>query len=245
VDGINSVTCTCAPGFQGPFCDINFNECQSNPCQFSGTCNDLVNSYDCSCHAGYTGVHCETAVGDCEVNPCQNGGTCTLNGAGGAVDCLCTPGWYGALCDSNQDECTSNPCLNGGTCVDSEGSFECQCTSIFQGETCADVVPNCGSIMSRSIYPPVRNFWVLCEINLVDHPSHVNTRCRDLITGINFYNDSSTITALGGTFGCYVTKSPEVMPDGACIPEYTQDAILSTCLSCTHMGVCIREPPRP
>ena len=35
-------------------------ECQSNPCISSLTCNDLWDGYTCGCLPGYTGVHCET-----------------------------------------------------------------------------------------------------------------------------------------------------------------------------------------
>jgi hypothetical protein len=99
--------------------------------------------------------------------------------------------------------------------------------------------------MSRSIYPPLRGFWVLCEINIVDHAPYINMPCHDLFVGINYYNDSTTINDLGGTFGCFSTASPEVLPDSACVPDYEQDKKLADCLSCTHMGVCIMEPPKP
>jgi len=97
--------------------------------------------------------------------------------------------------------------------------------------------------MSTSSYDPVRNFWVLCEINIIDHPSYTNTPCRDLIVGINHYNNSQTILQLGGTFGCFVTRFPDEMPNGACVNNYNQDSTLNGCLSCTHMGVCLNVPP--
>jgi malate dehydrogenase (oxaloacetate-decarboxylating)(NADP+) len=93
------------------------------------------------------------------------------------------------------------------------------------------------------MYPPSRNFWVLCEINVIDNPGHVSTPCRDLIVGINHYNDSDTILALGGSFGCFPSKFPDELSESACVPDYRMDAVLSDCLSCTHMGVCILEPP--
>jgi len=240
-DGINSVTCECAPGFTGVFCQIDINECLSDPCQNDGTCVDRVNGYVCSCHPGYTGTQCETGVGACESNPCQNGGTCTLGGPGGAVECICGPGWLDPLCSTNENECLSNPCKNGATCIDGDGEFECQCTPVYQGTTCSEVVPNCGDIMVKSMYPAGNDFWILCEINLADHAQHVNTPCRDLIVGINHYNDSSTITSLGGNFGCFPTKfSNDVR--SACVDNYNQDRTLGGCLTCTVMGVCLRVP---
>ena len=38
------------------------NECSSNPCQNSGTCNDGVNGYTCDCIPGYIGNECGTGM---------------------------------------------------------------------------------------------------------------------------------------------------------------------------------------
>ena len=35
------------------------NECDSNPCQNSGTCRDAINGFVCSCYIGYEGDNCE------------------------------------------------------------------------------------------------------------------------------------------------------------------------------------------
>jgi len=238
-----TVVCACVPGFTGLFCQIQINYCNSNPCQNAGTCVPGINMYTCGCHSGWTGIHCETALGLCTPNPCQNGGTCTLGGPGGAVLCLCPGGWFGQYCDLPFDYCESFPCRHGGTCTPRLEGYDCACTPAYMGVQCEEVVPNCGNIMSTSLYDPVRGFWVLCEINIIDHPSYTNTPCRDLIVGINHYNNSQTILQLGGTFGCYVTRFPDEMPNGACINNYNQDTSLSGCLSCTHMGVCINVPP--
>jgi len=206
----------------------------------AGTCLDRVNGYTCSCHSGYTGDHCETGVGSCETNPCLNGGTCTLDGPDGAVLCICAPGWLDPLCDRNENECYSEPCQNGGTCIDGDGEFECRCTPVYQGPTCSSVVPNCGDIMVKSMYPAVNGFWILCEIDL-DDQQYLNTPCPDLIVGINHYNDSATIKSLGGNFGCFPTRYPDEIRS-ACVDDYNHDRTLAGCLSCTVMGVCIRVP---
>lgn len=243
VDQVNSISCQCLPGFTGFLCQMDINECLSGPCQNAGTCTDDINGYECNCHPGYEGVHCETPIGECVNNPCQNGGTCTLGGPGGAVECICTPGWFGQFCDSNENECISNPCLNGGTCVDGDQRFDCNCPPEYTGDICQEVTPSCGSIMVKSDYAPARNFWVLCEINIIDHAGYTNIPCRDLIVDIPYYNNSQTILSLGGTFGCYPTKYPDEMPSGACINGYNQGGTLGACLSCTHMGICINVPP--
>lgn len=243
-DLVNDVACHCAPGFEGRLCDINIDECESSPCLSASTCEDLDNGYACHCHPGYTGDRCETGLGECASSPCQNGGTCTLGGVGGSIQCICTPGWSGPICSSNNDECFSSPCKNGGTCVDGEGDYDCFCSDAFTGKNCEFVIPNCGSIMATSLRSPTHGFDILCEINIVNHASHLETPCDQLIRGINYFNDADTILAQGGTFGCFATRfAAEV--DSACVAGYNQKYMLGDCQSCTQMGVCLKLPPSP
>ena len=53
--------CKCQAGFTGPHCDINIDECISNPC-INGECLDDVNRYDCECNEGYWGNDCEKKI---------------------------------------------------------------------------------------------------------------------------------------------------------------------------------------
>ena len=39
---------------------LDIDECESNPCQHGGTCEDGENSYSCTCNLGYMGMDCET-----------------------------------------------------------------------------------------------------------------------------------------------------------------------------------------
>lgn len=64
--------CACAPGYTGPQCDINIDECESNPC-LNGDCIDGENRYDCACFPGWTGINCDVNIDDCSPNPCVNG----------------------------------------------------------------------------------------------------------------------------------------------------------------------------
>lgn len=54
-------------------CKTNIDECESNPCQFNGTCIDGINGYNCSCIPGITGDNCEINIDDCDPNPCGPG----------------------------------------------------------------------------------------------------------------------------------------------------------------------------
>ena len=50
--------CTCADGWEGQNCTDDIDECESDPCQHGGTCNDAVNSFNCSCTSGEDKVLC-------------------------------------------------------------------------------------------------------------------------------------------------------------------------------------------
>ena len=41
----------------GPLVEIL--ACASSPCQFGGTCEELIDGYKCNCTAPHEGVHCE------------------------------------------------------------------------------------------------------------------------------------------------------------------------------------------
>lgn len=54
--------------FIGRVCNVNINECESNPCMNGATCEDGIASFTCYCPTGFTGQLCETNIDDCEVS---------------------------------------------------------------------------------------------------------------------------------------------------------------------------------
>ena len=64
-------------GFEGAQCDLDIDECLSDPCHNAAMCEDLpAAAYRCHCLPGYTGVNCEVDVDECADNSCQNNATC-------------------------------------------------------------------------------------------------------------------------------------------------------------------------
>lgn len=43
--------CLCI-GFTGTFCEMDINECETQPCRNGATCNDLRGRYQCDCLPG-------------------------------------------------------------------------------------------------------------------------------------------------------------------------------------------------
>ncbi len=47
--GFDEYSCSCVPGTYGDYCEVNVNECMSNPCPELYNCVDLIGGYDCVC----------------------------------------------------------------------------------------------------------------------------------------------------------------------------------------------------
>ncbi|KNC77787.1 hypothetical protein SARC_09761 [Sphaeroforma arctica JP610] len=54
-----SFSCTCVPGRLGTTCEIDVNECASNPC-VGGTCSNNHNTFRCTCTTGWYGQTCSS-----------------------------------------------------------------------------------------------------------------------------------------------------------------------------------------
>uniref|UniRef100_A0A1I8JAA5 Delta-like protein n=1 Tax=Macrostomum lignano TaxID=282301 RepID=A0A1I8JAA5_9PLAT len=64
-DGVRSFTCGCLPGYEGPTCSVDINECErfGQPCQNGAVCKDLVADYACTgCPAEFGGKNCSVLL---------------------------------------------------------------------------------------------------------------------------------------------------------------------------------------
>lgn len=58
-------------------CEIDINECESNPCHNNGICIDQLGAFKCNCTDDYEGDMCERLkLVTCDNAPCNNGGNC-------------------------------------------------------------------------------------------------------------------------------------------------------------------------
>lgn len=60
----------------GSRCELEIDECLSNPCLNGGMCEDMAGGYTCNCAVGFSGDSCEIDTDECYSSPCLNGGSC-------------------------------------------------------------------------------------------------------------------------------------------------------------------------
>nr|XP_060608807.1 protein eyes shut homolog isoform X1 [Anolis sagrei ordinatus] len=186
--------CICAPGWTGPTCSQNINDCEVSWCQNGGTCEDGINEYRCLCPPGYSGTFCERVLDPCFQNRCSDHGFCLPNLNN--YTCQCRLGYEGPFCEVEANECSSSPCKNGATCLDLIGHFSCQCAAGFKGETCAKNVGSCvdqpcqngatceDTTNGLKCNCPFGFEGLNCEINFDDCSYHFcknNSTCLDLV----------------------------------------------------------------
>ncbi|MEJ1271066.1 hypothetical protein NN561_001898 [Cricetulus griseus] len=143
-----SVLCLCQPGYSGPTCHQDLDECQMahqgpSPCEHGGSCVNTPGSFTCLCPPGYTGPRCEADHNECLSQPCHAGGTCLDLLA--SFHCICPPGLEGRLCEVETNECAANPCLNQAVCHDLLNGFLCICLPGFTGARCEEDMDECNS----------------------------------------------------------------------------------------------------
>ncbi|XP_023267421.1 protein eyes shut homolog [Seriola lalandi dorsalis] len=166
-----TASCRCPAGFEGSWCEIDTNECSSNPCQNQGDCVDGVNSYSCDCKMGFAGHHCEEDINECTSSPCHNAGICEdlVN----EFRCICPPGYFGTLCDLDVNECEVSPCLHEGICINTPGGFKCVCRPGYSGARCEVNIDECVS-------NPCQNSG-----RCIDAPNRYHCSCPDGFIGLH------------------------------------------------------------
>ncbi|ETE61174.1 Crumbs-like 1, partial [Ophiophagus hannah] len=134
LDLFNAFSCACQPGWEGPLCETNTDDCKSSPC-LHGQCEDLVGDFQCVCHKGFIGKRCHINVDDCVRHQCQNGGTCVDDIY--SYSCKCPPEYSGPLCEwpFPPEQCGKNfTCLNGGQCMSGPWGANCSCKTGYTGK---------------------------------------------------------------------------------------------------------------
>ena len=61
----------CNNEFTGRFCEVNIDDCASQPCYNGGTCHDQEKDYTCSCPPGYFGLQCQEEQSSCNGDDLQ------------------------------------------------------------------------------------------------------------------------------------------------------------------------------
>ena len=147
---VNAYRCKCTPGFangacdyafitqyktqctvtessRGTYsgnCDMDVDECKSNPCKNGAKCTHSAvankighHSYSCACGAGYAGGMCAYSF------IAQYDAACSVQ--------------EGGNCDIDVDECASKPCQNGAKCTHSVNNYTCACVAGFSSGSLA------------------------------------------------------------------------------------------------------------
>ncbi|XP_035673359.1 fibropellin-1-like isoform X1 [Branchiostoma floridae] len=112
--------CTCPLGYEGVLCNMDIDECASNPCQNGATCLHGHNNYYCHCSFGYEGHNCQGDIDLCAEVSCPFDWKC--EDQGDHFICLA-----GTTRMAEPYSCSSASCPNGLYCKE-EGpaSFSCR-----------------------------------------------------------------------------------------------------------------------
>ena len=242
-DDSSCATCTV---LEGGNCDLDFDECASEPCENGGRCVqsnytssiekygiEIYGSYSCVCADGYAGGLCEYDFiveydADCAID---------LDGN----------------CDVDVDECSSNPCKNGATCSDSTSNpevpahaYRCTCVAGFANGLCEyEFIPeytaectvphsavsqtgNCDLDVNECASNPCANGATCTESGSLN----LTTWSNDTMTWDDVYGDGSFSEASWSedtvSFDAYSCSCAPGYSNGVCLYDYI-DLVSSEC----------------
>lgn len=190
--------CHCPSGFKGKYCEIEINECSSEPCYNGGQCVDLKQGYKCKCLPGYSGLQCQTEQSDCKSDTCPERSMCQDLPGIGNFTCLCRSGYTGPNCnvtlnpcdimesvqvsttqlDGQQQQQTQQqpPCANGAQCVPlQQGRRKCVCPPGWTGTRCEINVDDCAEepcLMGAKCTDLVNDFRCECPSGFTGKRCH-------------------------------------------------------------------------
>ncbi|KAM5125518.1 LOW QUALITY PROTEIN: protein crumbs homolog 1-like [Callospermophilus lateralis] len=177
-DVYSSYHCSCPLGWSGTHCELNIDECFSDPC-IHGNCSDRVAAYHCRCEPGYTGVNCEMEIENCQNHQYANEATCISETNG--YSCLCFGNFRGKFCRYRRlpstvcgNEQTNLTCYNGGNCTEFQTELKCMCRPGFTGEWCEKDIDECSSNpcfnggLCQDLLDNVAFAGECCELDLAD-----------------------------------------------------------------------------
>ncbi|CAB1458891.1 unnamed protein product [Pleuronectes platessa] len=102
--------CQGSPVQYGVYCEVDINECDSNPCQNGATCEDAANSYRCHCpmpepdQEPLGGRNCDVRLVGCQHHQCQHKAGCDpmlTDDGEHSYTCKCPSGWTGERCNTS------------------------------------------------------------------------------------------------------------------------------------------------
>ena len=147
-DLLGNFSCACDDGWTGFQCDVDIDECISNPCENNATCSDstrdsniAIDTYKCACPPRFSGNECEF-LDECSYDPCHKADAFFVDQNGKTTQ----PGRF--FCKASEIVSSfDGQSFERFLCVDPDktvtGNFYCRCVAcvetIFGNETAADL----------------------------------------------------------------------------------------------------------
>ena len=108
--------CTCLPGYTGPTCTEDVNECETENICNNGICQNTPGSFQCYCKPGYSGSLCNHEFDECLSNPCL-------------------VGFHLFLAFLQYLQHFDHRSVQHGSCKNLVNNYECECLPGFTGKT--------------------------------------------------------------------------------------------------------------